>query len=85
MSFVISERPLTDPLILHVNDKKSATALIEQSDRLQELFEFLADHIWPGPMTVVMHANPKLIDPIITANTGFVGIRAPNHPVIFEF
>lgn len=76
-----SERPLTDPLILHVNDKKSATELVEQSEVLQSLFEYLADEIWPGPMTVVMQANKKLIHPIITANTGFVGIRSPNHPV----
>lgn len=79
----LSERPLTDPLILHVNDKSSALNLVDTTPQIQKLFEYLADRVWPGPMTVVLRANEKTIHPIVTANTGFVGIRSPNHAVLY--
>ena len=43
------------------------------------MFRHLAKSFWPGPLTIVVKANTSLIDPIVTANTSFVGIRLPNH------
>lgn len=35
---------------------------------------------WPGPLTVILNANLNVLPMIVTAQTGFVGIRCPNHP-----
>jgi tRNA A37 threonylcarbamoyladenosine synthetase subunit TsaC/SUA5/YrdC len=39
---------------------------------------------WPGPITLVVKANLDRIPMLITADTGYVGIRVPNHPVALE-
>ena len=31
-------------------------------------------------MTIILKANLDILPPIVTAQTGFVGIRAPKHP-----
>ena len=35
-------------------------------------------------MTLVVRANDKLIPDLVTAGTGFVGIRMPNHEVALD-
>lgn len=49
-----------------------------------ELFKKLAIEFWPGPLTLVVKANLQLIPNMITAETGFVGLRMPNHPVALD-
>ena len=41
----------------------------------------LAGKYWPGPLTLVVKANLDVIPSLITAETGFVGIRMPDHDV----
>ena len=48
------------------------------------IFQELASKYWPGPLTIVVRANLELIPSLITAETGFVGIRMPNSPVALE-
>lgn len=40
----------------------------------------LADSFWPGPMTLVLPALPRVPD-AVTGGTGTVGVRVPDHPV----
>ena len=56
--------------------------LINIDDDTNALYEFLARSYWPGPMTIILKSNPKMIDPKIIANSDFVGIRYPNCKVI---
>lgn len=56
--------------------------MIDQSDaEIVSLFKLLAGKYWPGPLTMVVKANLDLIPLMITAQTGFVGIRLPNHEI----
>src|SRR5206468_1900683 len=41
------------------------------------LFEILTRELWPGPLTLVVPADPELPDGI-TAGTGSVGLRLPD-------
>ena len=42
-----------------------------------EIFYLLARRFWPGPLTIITKADPKL--PLkVTANTGNVALRVPN-------
>ena len=76
---------MTDPLIVHVYSLDQALTLIDQSnEKVQTLFKLLATTFWPGPLTLVVKSNSKLIPDLVTAGTGFVGIRMPNHEVALD-
>ena len=45
------------------------------------MFKVLAGKYRPGPLTLVVKANLDVIPSLITAETGFVGIRMPDHDV----
>ena len=72
-------RPLTDPLIVHVHSVEQAKELVDMDQSLDvlTLFEQLATKFWPGPLTIVLRANLEKIPSLITAETGFVGLRLP--------
>ena len=71
---------MTDPLIVHVHSLDHGLSLIDKSDdKIVSLFKLLAEKYWPGPLTMVVKANLDLIPTLVTAETGFVGIRMPNH------
>ena len=84
--FEAKERPLTDPLIVHVNECEAALKLWNASangsdgEIEQEALNALTKEFWPGPLTIVAKASPEIPD-IIMANTGFVACRSPSHPI----
>lgn len=62
---------------------KPLSLLIESIDQAEDLakplpeeFYALARRFWPGPLTLIVHASPRL--PLkVTANTGNIAIRVP--------
>ena len=83
--FTTKGRPLTDPLIVHVHSLDQAIGLIDQgSQATVSLFKTLAGKYWPGPLTMVVKANLDVIPSLITAETGYVGIRMPNHEIALD-
>lgn len=78
--FKFKGRPLTDPLIVHVITVEDALALVRLGVEGEALFRRLAGTFWPGPLTIVAQAS-VLIPPLVTASTGFVGVRSPSHPI----
>ena len=46
----------------------------------KKIFDLLTKRFWPGPLTIILQANLDFLPLIVTAQTGFVGIRAPKHP-----
>ena len=76
--FTTKGRPLTDPLIVHVPTQKEALQLLQLEPEAAIVYELLATTFWPGPLTLVGKAVDK-IPLTVTAGTGFVGIRCPNH------
>lgn len=78
--FVTKGRPLTDPLIVHVPSPSAALDLLQLDPIDVPLYKHLAKTFWPGPLTLVGKAHPSI--PLsVTAGTGMVGLRCPNHPV----
>jgi L-threonylcarbamoyladenylate synthase len=78
--FAAKGRPLTDPLIVHVGTAAEARALVSVGGWEGETFDRLAAEFWPGPLTLVARAAAHVPEQV-TANTGFVGVRVPAHPV----
>jgi tRNA threonylcarbamoyl adenosine modification protein (Sua5/YciO/YrdC/YwlC family) len=79
--FIAKGRPLTDPLIVHVVGMKNALKLVDfsYSDE-RRAFVSLGNIFWPGPLTMIVKAAP-CVPLVVTAGTGFVGIRYPAHNI----
>ncbi|KRX01328.1 DHBP synthase RibB-like alpha/beta domain [Pseudocohnilembus persalinus] len=74
--------PLSDPVIVHITEKKMYENLIEfSSEKQKQLFEALTKDLWPGPLTTILKANFKVLDKIVTAQTDYVGIRIPKETI----
>lgn len=81
--FTAKGRPLTDPLIVHVHNKDSALELLDLMPSERDIFNALSEDCWPGPLTIIAKAK-DIIPMMVTANTGFVGIRIPSHPLALK-
>ncbi|MCH7979466.1 MAG: L-threonylcarbamoyladenylate synthase, partial [Acidobacteria bacterium] len=75
--FVIKNRPESRPLLLLVDSLEMAADL---SAAPPPDFYRLAERFWPGPLTIVVEASPKLPPPV-TAHTGRIGLRLPSAPI----
>lgn len=83
--FTSKGRPLTDPLIVHVHSLEQALGLIDHQDtEIVGLFKQLAVKYWPGPLTIVVKADLTVIPSLITAETGYIGIRMPNNEIALD-
>ena len=72
-------RPGFNPLIVHVLDLAAAAALVEINPTARSL----ADHFWPGPLTLVLPARAgNGIAPAVTAGLATLAVRVPDHPVM---
>lgn len=74
--FSLKGRPLLDPLIVHLSNADQIAELAEPVPGLQTL----AEHCWPGPLTIVLPKKP-VVDDLLTAGRPTVAIRLPAHPV----
>jgi len=75
--FVTKGRPLTDPIIVHVSCVEDAIKITDTDEEIRELFQYLTEAFWPGPLTCVLKADLTKIPLIVTAGTGYVGLRQP--------
>ncbi|MCH9612576.1 MAG: Threonylcarbamoyl-AMP synthase [Chlamydiia bacterium] len=74
----MKQRPTSKPINILVDTIESATALVNESfDPL--LFKRIADHFWPGPLTIVLPIKKGCCSPLIHPNMDTIGIRIPNH------
>jgi L-threonylcarbamoyladenylate synthase len=74
--FEAKDRPLSDPLIVHIPalDWLDRLAVVPESARL------LAEKFWPGPLTLVLPRRAVVPD-LVTAGQETVAIRMSSHPV----
>ncbi len=71
-------RPRFNPLIVHVASTAQAAELVELTPFAQRL----AHAFWPGPLTLVLKAQPSNgIADLVTAGLGTLAVRVPAHPV----
>jgi L-threonylcarbamoyladenylate synthase len=78
--FAVKERPFFDPLIVHVDTIDKAKGLTTQ---WTEIHQALAQHCWPGPLTLIA-AKTDALNPLITSGLDQVGLRCPRHPLTLE-
>lgn len=75
--FLAKGRPQDNPLIVHICEMSMLDELVYD---IPPLALKLAEHFWPGPLTMIM--KKKDIIPFSTSGgLDTVGIRMPSHPV----
>lgn len=82
--FQVKQRPLTDPLIVHLPSFSEALKRIYNVD-LYETFiiTHLAKRFSPGPLTIVAKGR-KDVPQILSAGTGYPAVRCPSHPIALK-
>ncbi len=75
--YAIKQRPVRNPLLVLISDtsqiNRVALPLPESAKRLMARF-------WPGNLTLIVNAQDHL-PPVLTADTGTIGIRQAGHPL----
>ncbi len=75
--YEIKERGRNKPLSLLIESVEQAEEL---ANVLPDEFHLLAEKFWPGPLTIIVRAAPRL--PLkVTANSGNIAVRMPDSPV----
>ena len=70
-------RPANNPLIVHID---SPAQLTEVAVNVPDLAWRLAEHFWPGPLTLVLKRHPNIPDNV-SMGRDTVAVRLPSHPV----
>lgn len=90
--FGTKERPLFDPLIVHVAWPQATDDALGRLDQMgvvddravgreaREIAERLIARFWPGPLTLVLPRHADLPD-LVSSGLATVAVRAPAHPV----
>ena len=75
--FQLKNRPLSDPLIVHLAGMERVPPLVASiplwAEKLMTLF-------WPGPLTIILPKSPRVPD-IVTGGLPTVALRCPQHPL----
>jgi L-threonylcarbamoyladenylate synthase len=75
--FQVKNRPLDDPLIVHICDKQDVFKLAKEMDKITL---DLIDEFWPGPLTLVLKKSPDIPE-IVTAGLDSIAVRMPNNEI----
>ncbi|MBS4168074.1 L-threonylcarbamoyladenylate synthase [Parachlamydia sp. AcF125] len=79
--FTLKNRPADNPLIIHLSHYQQVQTY---ADSLPPYFELLAEHFWPGPLTLVLPIRPSTIPPNARAGLMTAAFRIPNHALTQE-
>ncbi len=75
--FAAKGRPASNPVIVHVADEAD---VLNVAAAWPTTAARLAEHFWPGPLTLVLPRGPGVPD-VVTAGGPTVAVRCPDHPV----
>ena len=78
--FHVKQRPSFDPLIVHAG---SLTQILKFTKQIPAKALQLAEHFWPGPLTLVLKKQPIIPD-LVTSGLPTVGVRIPQHPLTLQ-
>lgn len=73
----VKNRPLNNPLIVHVADINQAINLVQS---FPDAAVRLGKKFWPGPLTMVL-SKRKTVPDLVTGSQDTVAIRVPDHPL----
>ncbi len=75
--YAVKRRPSDHPVIVHLSVQAS---LDDWAQQISQSARDLAAAFWPGPLTLVLHADPR-VSRRATGGLDTVGLRVPSHPM----
>lgn len=75
--FSLKGRPSDHPLIVHL---PLGSALADWAIDVPAAAQRLAEHFWPGPLTLILKRHARVPD-AVTGGQNTVGLRMPAHPL----
>ncbi|KAL7752281.1 hypothetical protein RI367_002327 [Sorochytrium milnesiophthora] len=78
--FAAKNRPLDNPLIVHVSSLEMLATLLP-GGQVPDIYVPLLERFWPGPLTLLMRANVDTVPRQVTAGLPNVAVRMPAHAV----
>lgn len=78
--FDLKGRPPDNPLIVHIYKTKQ---LQQFADHIPEPALSLAEHYWPGPLTLIFKKKQEVPD-VVTGGLDTVAVRMPDHPLALK-
>ncbi len=78
--FEAKSRPSDNPISAAVNSLSMSSKIGKLSQKEEKIIKKLL----PGPLTLIVESRPMVSD-LLTAGTGKIGIRIPDHPVVLKF
>jgi L-threonylcarbamoyladenylate synthase len=79
--YQIKNRPGNNPLIMHILNWQGGIIYTKLNPLETSIVESLTNTFWPGPLTILVKKSSYVLD-AISANTDWVALRSPKHPVI---
>lgn len=79
--FSTKGRPQDNPLIVHISSLPMLYRILPDEYALPVVYRALISEFWPGPLTLLFPADPKIIPLGVTAGHPTVAVRMPAHPV----
>ena len=73
--FTAKGRPQDNPLIVHVSNIEQVSPLVKE---IPDTARKLAEHFWPGPLTMVMPKS-QLVPDVTSGGLDTVAVRMPSH------
>lgn len=78
--FEVKDRPIHNPLIIHISRREDLHKYVTQ---VPPLLEPLLSAFWPGPLTVLLDKN-NVIGDEVNASLKQIAVRIPNHPLLLQ-
>lgn len=78
--FTIKNRPANHPLIVHIY---SFEQLAEWAKDIPPITTTIANHFWPGPLTLLLKKNDSVSD-VITGGLKTIAIRVPQNRALLK-
>lgn len=73
--FIAKGRPSDNPLIVHISDISQLPPLVEE---IPEKVKIMAQHFWPGPLTMIMKKSGKISN-TVSGGLDTVAVRMPEN------
>ncbi|MCX8166542.1 MAG: L-threonylcarbamoyladenylate synthase [Candidatus Micrarchaeota archaeon] len=81
--FVVKNRPVDNPLIIHVCRKKQVFELCKIDKIIFPKVALLIRKYWPGPLTLIL-PKKEFVPKEVSANLNTIAIRMPRHSVALK-
>lgn len=78
--FATKGRPVDHPLIVHLGSPQQLGLWARE---IPETAWKLAEHFWPGPLTMILFKQPNVSN-LITGGQDTIGLRVPQHPLTLK-